>query len=132
MIQTIDSEKIAETVNNAWRTHRLETDGKLKVLLQINTSGEAGKNGADPEKVQELFDFINNKCDALQLEGLMTIGAFGFDYSQGPNPDFVCLMECLSHLPNPDSLQVSFGMSDDFEQAVRLKFTSDFHRWKIN
>jgi PLP dependent protein len=121
MIQTIDSEKIAEAVNNAW-----------KVLLQINTSGEAEKNGADPAKVQELFDFINNKCDALQLEGLMTIGAFGYDYSQGPNPDFVCLMECLSHLPNPDSLQVSFGMSDDFEQAVRLRFAEVFHRWKIN
>jgi PLP dependent protein len=132
MIQTIDSEKIAEAVNNAWKTHRLETEGKLKVLLQINTSGEAEKNGADPAKVQELFDFINNKCDALQLEGLMTIGAFGYDYSQGPNPDFVCLMECLSHLPNPDSLQVSFGMSDDFEQAVRLRFAEVFHRWKIN
>lgn len=125
MIQTIDNLKLAETVNNSWKSNRMETEGKLKVLIQVNTSGEGEKSGVDPEKLQELFDFVNEKCDALQLEGLMTIGAFGFDYSQGPNPDFVCLMECLSHLPNPDSWQVSFGMSDDFEQAVRY-FRDDF------
>lgn len=90
----------------------------MKVLIQVNTSGEAEKNGLEPDKVPELYEFIKEKCDALQLCGLMTIGAFGFDYSTGPNPDFVILMECLSYLPNPDSLEVSFGMSDDFEQAV--------------
>jgi PLP dependent protein len=118
MIQTIDSEKLAEAVNNSWKSNRMETEGKLKVLIQVNTSGEAEKNGIEPEKAIELFEFIENKCNALQCSGLMTIGAFGFDYSKGPNPDFVCLMECLNHLPNPEKLQVSFGMSDDFEQAV--------------
>lgn len=122
MIQTIDNEKLAEAVNNSWKSNRLETEGKLKVLIQVNTSGELEKSGVDPEKLPELFDFISNKCDALQLEGLMTIGEFGYDYSKGPNPDFVCLMECLSHLPNPDSWKVSFGMSDDFDQAVRFLF----------
>lgn len=118
MIQTIDSEKLAEAVNNSWEKNRLETDGRLKVLIQVNTSGEQEKNGIEPDKVPELFEFINEKCKSLQLEGLMTIGAFGYDYTQGPNPDFVCLMECLNHLPRPESLQLSFGMSDDFEQAV--------------
>lgn len=120
MIQTIDSEKLAEAVNTSWEKNRLETDGRLKVLIQVNTSGEGEKSGIDPGKVPELFEFINEKCKSLQVEGLMTIGAFGFDYSKGPNPDFVCLMECLRHLPTPESLQVSFGMSDDFEQAVSL------------
>lgn len=134
MIQTIDNEKLAEAVNNSWQSNRKETEGKLKVLIQVNTSGEAEKSGVDPEKLPELFDFITDKCGALQLEGIMTIGAFGYDYSKGiPNPDFVCLMECLSHLPNPDSQRVSFGMSDDFEQAVshfsdlnNNYFSSDF------
>lgn len=126
MIQTIDSEKIAEAVNNSWEKNRLETDGKLKVLIQVNTSGEAEKNGIDPDKVPQMFEFVNEKCKALQLDGLMTIGAFGFDYSQGPNPDFVCLMECLNHLPHPESHQVSFGMSDDFERAVS-QFNFDFY-----
>lgn len=120
MIQTIDSEKLAEAVNSSWERSRSETDGNLRVLIQVNTSGENEKSGIEPDKVPQLFEFINEKCKSLQLEGLMTIGAFGFDYSQGPNPDFVCLMECLRYLPNAESLQVSFGMSDDFEQAVSL------------
>ncbi|CRK89110.1 CLUMA_CG002539, isoform A [Clunio marinus] len=123
MIQTIDSEKLAEAVNNAWEKNRLESDGKLKVLIQVNTSAEDAKNGVDPDKVPELFEFINDKCKALKLEGLMTIGAFGYDYTKGPNPDFTALMECLNHLPNPESLQVSFGMSNDFEEAIQVGST---------
>lgn len=40
MIQTIDSEKLAEAVNTSWKTSRMETEGKLRILLQVNTSGE--------------------------------------------------------------------------------------------
>lgn len=129
MIQTIDSEKLAKAVNTSWEKNRLETDGKMSILLQVNTSGEGEKSGVSPDKLPELYEFINEKCSALKLEGLMTIGAFGYDYSQGPNPDFVCLMECLQHLPNPESLQVSFGMSDDFENAVSRWRTSCSYRY---
>lgn len=53
----------------------------------------------------------------------MTIGAFGFDYSQGPNPDFVSLMQvqkqiCEENQLDIEDVQVSMGMSDDFEKAV--------------
>lgn len=53
----------------------------------------------------------------------MTIGRFGYDYSQGPNPDFLCLLDCRDRLYNAfkleaDSLEISMGMSDDFEHAV--------------
>lgn len=118
MVETIDSTKLAEAVNSSWEKNRSETDGRLRVMIQVNSSGEDEKNGVEPDKVPELLDFINDKCESLKLEGLMTIGAYGFDYSQGPNPDFVCIMECLKHLPNPESLELSFGMSDDFERAV--------------
>lgn len=53
----------------------------------------------------------------------MTIGEYGFDYSKGANQDFVCLMECLKELPNYNSLEVSFGMSDDFERAIAMGST---------
>lgn len=118
MVQTIDSEKLALAVNNAWEKNRAESEGKLKVLIQVNTSAEDEKNGVEPAKVPELFTFINDKCKALDLQGLMTIGAYGFDYSKGPNPDFIALLECLEHIPRPESLELSFGMSDDFEKAV--------------
>ena len=41
MIETIHSENIATTVNAAWE--RLKKPGRLKVMLQINTSGEESK-----------------------------------------------------------------------------------------
>lgn len=118
MIQTIDNEKLAEAINAAWRKSRLDTDGKLKVLIQVNSSAEEEKNGIEPDKAPQLFHFINESCEALKVEGLMTIGAYGYDYSKGPNPDFIRIMECLKQLPSPESLEVSFGMSDDFERAV--------------
>lgn len=90
-------------------------------LRKTSFTGEVEKNGVVPEKLPELFSFINDKCECLMISGLMTIGAFGFDYTQGPNPDFEVLMKCLSHLPDSSPLQVSFGMSDDFEQAVSFQ-----------
>ena len=102
--------KISTQVNASWSKNRLEVDGRLKILIQVNTSGEENKNGIEPEKLLELYDFINDKCEALKCEGLMTIGEFGFDYSKGPNPDFVALMECLREMPNHENLEVSFGM----------------------
>lgn len=53
----------------------------------------------------------------------MTIGRFGHDYSTGPNPDFVCLLDCHKNVCSafnlsPADVQISMGMSDDFEQAV--------------
>lgn len=53
----------------------------------------------------------------------MTIGAFGHDYSKAPNPDFIKLMEvhkeiCQENQLNEADLEVSMGMSDDFEKAV--------------
>lgn len=53
----------------------------------------------------------------------MTIGKFGYDYSLGPNPDFVCLLDCHKKVCDtfnlaPDNVHISMGMSDDFEHAV--------------
>lgn len=53
----------------------------------------------------------------------MTIGQFGHDYTTGPNPDFICLLECHKNVCSTfnlsaEDVQISMGMSDDFEQAV--------------
>lgn len=57
----------------------------------------------------------------------MTIGRFGHDYTQGPNPDFLTLLDCHNNVCNafnlkPENVQISMGMSDDFEQAVSIFF----------
>lgn len=87
----------------------------------------------------ELYRHIIEKCKNLKLEGLMTIGRFGHDYSTGPNPDFICLVECHANVCktfnlSPSDVHLSMGMSDDFEQAVshpyqNLSHTIQFICW---
>ena len=92
---------------------------KRLMILQIL----AEKNGVKPSDAVNLYRFVLEKCENLYCEGVMTIGAFGHDYSKGPNPDFIELMKCHEEIcrtfeKSPDEVQVSMGMSDDFEKAV--------------
>lgn len=41
MVETVDSEKLADNLNKQWLKYRNE-EGKLKIMVQINTSGEEG------------------------------------------------------------------------------------------
>lgn len=123
MIETVDSEKLANNLDTAWGKI-CGTSVPLKVLIQVNSSAEAEKNGVDPSQVCTLYKHIKAKCQNLNVQGVMTIGAFGYDYSKGPNPDFITLMKCHQQICEecaikPEDLQVSMGMSDDFEKAVR-------------
>ena len=56
----------------------------------------------------------------------MTIGAFGYDWSQGDNPDFVELLKCHSELKEhlAMDLEISMGMSDDFCKAIEMGSTN--------
>lgn len=42
MIQTIDSKKIATNLNNACQKLMIPNKDPLKILIQVNTSGEEG------------------------------------------------------------------------------------------
>lgn len=126
MIQTVDSQKLAEGLNNA--LGKISPDKKLEVLIQINTSSEDEKNGVDPEHAKELYSYVSEKCKHLNVKGVMTIGRFGHDYSTGPNPDFGTLINCHQDVCNtfelnPDETDVSMGMSDDFDHAIEAGST---------
>jgi len=54
MIETVDSEKLADNLNSAWS--KLNKEEKLKVLVQVNTSGEEGKI----KHVQNVFNLISH------------------------------------------------------------------------
>jgi hypothetical protein len=45
---------------------------------------------------------ILEKCPSLELMGLMTIGKFGHDLSQGPNTDFI--VSITEHVPYSGTL----------------------------
>ena len=120
-VETVDSERLASTLNTSWG--KKGTDQKLRVFVQVNTSGEVSKHGSSGDEVISLVKYIKNKCDSLIFWGLMTIGKIGHDYSTGPNPDFECLVErrrrlCEELGLDVDKVELSMGMSSDFEQAI--------------
>lgn len=43
MIQTVDSERLANGLNTAWEKIQNDNKNPLSVLIQINTSGEESK-----------------------------------------------------------------------------------------
>lgn len=47
MIQTVDSEKLANGIDAAWAKRQPEPTEPLRVLVQVNTSGEDGKSWLD-------------------------------------------------------------------------------------
>lgn len=53
----------------------------------------------------------------------MTIGAYDFDVTKGPNPDFQRLLSCRKDISEElkipiESIELSMGMTADYEHAV--------------
>lgn len=60
----------------------------------------------------------------MKFLGLMTIGMFGYNIANGPNPDFICLIKCREKISDElgidiKNIELSMGMSNDYEHAVR-------------
>lgn len=139
-VESVDTEKKASLLDKGWG-ERAEfkqkenganepPDRRLRVFVQVNTSGEENKSGIQPgEPTLELCRFIREKCPRLKLQGLMTIGAIARSKATTPeneNEDFACLrdtrdmvVEKLS-LKGEDTLELSMGMSNDFEGAIAM------------
>ncbi|XP_055350599.1 pyridoxal phosphate homeostasis protein-like [Paramacrobiotus metropolitanus] len=123
VVDTVDSVKLADALNSGWEKRQL--DRKLDVMLEINTSKEPNKHGIHPDQVVSIADHINARCPGLKLKGLMTIGAIEHSTNIRPNPDFVSLFAChqalCEHLRvDPSELELSMGMSEDFEHAIEM------------
>ncbi|KAK8751155.1 hypothetical protein OTU49_013258 [Cherax quadricarinatus] len=126
-IETIDSIKLATAVNSG--VEKYLGNKKLKIYVQVNTSDEQNKSGVDADHVNELVGHVLQNCAHLDLVGLMTIGAFDHDLSEGPNPDFQKLLKCRasvceSHCLEPKDVELSMGMSNDFEHAILVGSTN--------
>ena len=120
--------------------------GPLRVCVQVNTSGEESKSGTAPgADTFALCKHILTTCPHLRLHGLMTIGAIARSQQKQQHPssnpeeeeqgneDFSTLKrvrdEVLRDLRGEgfllegdgegQGLELSMGMSEDFETAVR-------------
>ncbi len=120
VVETVDSEKLASKLNNACNNSGRDI---LNVFIQVDTSGEVTKSGVSEDELIPLVDFITQQCPKLALKGLMTIGAPG---------DFSCFNKLVyqrnvvaQHLGLEEaSLELSMGMSGDFEEAIAQGATS--------
>ncbi|XP_015190805.1 PREDICTED: proline synthase co-transcribed bacterial homolog protein [Polistes dominula] len=124
IIETVDSKSIANALNNAY-SKICDDNSKLKIMVQVNTSKEEAKNGCKVEELSELVEYILNTCNQLEFTGIMTIGAYGYDVSNGPNPDFLRLKKCKEDLCkdlclDKKKVELSMGMSTDYEHAILL------------
>jgi pyridoxal phosphate enzyme (YggS family) len=123
MVETVDSTKLADKLNKA-----VEATGRppLPVMVQVNTSGEESKHGVGPSEVVPLARHVFTQCSHLKLAGLMTIGMP--DYTSTPE-NFECLSKCKEEVAldlslSVDQLELSMGMSGDFEQAIQMGSTN--------
>ena len=101
---------------------------RLRVFVQVNTSGEESKSGIEPSATADLCRNIREECPHLRLQGLMTIGAIARSQAstaETENEDFVVLREIRDRVASElgiekEELELSMGMSGDFEGAIRM------------
>jgi len=117
IIQSVDRLSLAQEINRL----ALKKGKTVKVLLQVNISGEEAKSGIDPAEaaalVRETLSLPN-----LSVQGLMTMPPF-FDDPEEARPYFVALRELRDTLRKEhgeyiDLKELSMGMSADFEIAI--------------
>jgi hypothetical protein len=81
------------------------------VLVEVDATGLAGRNGCPPEHVGELI--VRLRGEGLDVRGLMTVAAPGPDAARSA-------FETVRRLADAQGLEErSMGMSDDLEEAVR-------------
>lgn len=137
-VSSVDSEKKADQLEkgrkaliegkNEGEGQDQEEGAKLRIKVQVNTSGEENKSGVDPSETLSLCRHIIEKCPHLQLVGLMTIGAIARSQATTPeneNEDFVCLRDTRDKIVKElgwktEDLELSMGMSADFEGAIAM------------
>ncbi|CAH0697172.1 unnamed protein product [Spodoptera exigua] len=128
MVETVHSEKLADNLNKQWPKFR-KNDEKLPVMVQINTSAEEAKNGIEPSETTKVVEHVLKNCPNLDFKGLMTIGQYDYDVSLGPNPDFLTLAKCRQEVCENlkldiNNVELSMGMSTDYEHAIELGATT--------
>jgi len=117
VIHSIDRLSLAQALSA-----RAAKKGKtVRILVQVNISGEEAKSGIDPGGVNALVSRITSLPN-LALDGLMTMPPY-FTDPEKARPYFIALRELRDTLMAEqgnriDLKELSMGMSGDFEVAV--------------
>ncbi|HEY0187239.1 MAG TPA: YggS family pyridoxal phosphate-dependent enzyme [Cellulomonas sp.] len=114
-VQSVGSPALAERLARRCA----QTDRTLDVLVQVNVSGEATKQGVPPEGTAALVAAVRTHPE-LRLRGFMTIGARSAD--QGVVRAGFARLRALRDATVADgatqAVELSMGMSGDLEVAI--------------
>ena len=117
LIHSVDSIELSEEINS-----RAEKMGMIQnVLLEVNVSGEKGKFGVMPDKVNAITKAFSG-LKHISLRGFMTVPPYSDD-PEDTRPYFRMLRELRDNamhteICTDDCRELSMGMSGDFEAAI--------------
>jgi len=116
---------LVETLDRAELADRLEmllgSEGRaLPVFIEVNVGGETQKTGIPPAAASSLVEQVLARCPHLRLSGLMTVPPYHPDPERSRS-HFATLRGLATDLTTRfglPPLELSMGMSEDFEVAV--------------
>jgi pyridoxal phosphate enzyme (YggS family) len=115
-IQSVDTITRIEQINR----HATDADKTMAILLQVNAGRDPAKFGAEPDQAPALLERVLS-CANLRIDGLMAIAPLSDDPAVARHT-FARLRSCRDSLEQRFGCrlpELSMGMSDDFEAAVR-------------
>jgi len=117
MIHSVDRMSLARELDRRARA----ADRPMKILIEVNLSGEATKSGARTEDIPALLGELS-MLDYLSIQGLMTMAPW-FDNPEDARPFFRMLRElrdeiARTNVPRVEMRELSMGMTADYEVAV--------------
>jgi PLP dependent protein len=117
LIHSVDSLRLADSIDKeAARISKIQD-----ILIEVKTSPEATKYGVAPEEIAQLLGEVD-KLKNIRILGLMTIAPL-FNNPEEARPYFRRLKELfvslnLRRTTSNALLELSMGMSDDFQVAI--------------
>lgn len=117
MIHSLDRIDLALELDKRSKAIGQET----KVLIEVNTSGEATKSGVPLFKAMDLIEAVAT-MENLSIEGLMTM-PFWFADPEKARPYFSALRDLKerivsANIPRVHMKELSMGMTDDYLVAI--------------
>ena len=110
IIESVDSIKVAEAINK-YATQQ------IKVYIEVNIGNTETKTGADIKDIYDIAETIINKCQKLELIGIMSLGNVNnikeFKQMVDIKDEF-----CNKYNLNKEKFIASFGTSQDYYNAI--------------
>lgn len=114
-VHSVHSERLLEALD----ARAAELGRRTEILIQVNVSGEANKQGFRPDDVPAALEGAKRSAN-LSVQGLMTMAPVGLA-SADLRRVFAGLRDLRDRCATPDAPlpELSMGMSGDFEEAIR-------------